>query len=76
MEIIELLSNHLGSPHYGDEEQSKSVRFKYQEVIGIIEWLQIYTAVISHKEPNHVMGYQNLIIQSLLETSGWLLGYL
>ena len=73
MEMADLLPDRLGSSHYIDEEQSKSTRFKHQEALSIVEWLQCfstYTAVISRTEPSRtvdLLGYQNLIIQSYLK---------
>ena len=64
VEMAELLPDHLSSSHYAEEDQSKSTKIKYKEVLNIIEWLQcfsLYIAMIVHSNASHVvdlLGYQ------------------
>ena len=73
VEMAEPLPDHLSSSPYTDEDQAKSSKVKYKEVLNIIEWLQcfsLYIAVIARSNANRVvnlLGYQNLIVQSQLK---------
>ena len=72
VEMAELLLDHLSSSPYTDEDQAKSTKVKYKEVLDI-EWLQcfsLYIAVIARSNASCVvdlLGYQNLIVQSQLK---------
>ena len=56
-----------------DEDQAKSSKVQYKEVLNIIEWLQCFSlhiAVIARSNASRVvdlLGYQNLIVQSQLK---------
>ena len=73
MEMAELLPDHLSSSLYTDEDQAKSTKVKYKEVLNIIEWLQyfsLYIALIACSNDIRVvdlLGYQNLIFQNQLK---------
>lgn len=70
MEMAELLPDHLSSPYYTDEEQSKGTRVKYKEVLNIIEWLKcfsIYIDVIAPTKFNDTVDLVGLIAQSHLK---------
>ena len=61
--MAELLPDHFNSSPYTDEDQAKSSKVKYKEVLSIIEWLlcfSLYIAVIARSNASHVvdlLGY-------------------
>lgn len=47
MEMVEVLPDHLGLPYYTDD-QSRSYKVKYKEVLSVVKWLQCFSVDSPH----------------------------
>jgi len=61
VEMAELLVETLISPEYTVDDQPTSSQQKPKGVTNITDWVGLFIAIISLKEP-HRIGYQNLIM--------------
>jgi len=61
----------LLSPHCGVDEYTACHKQKPKEVTNITDWIQcfsVFIAIVSLKEPHRILGYQNLIVQSFIDS--------